>query len=121
MKPANEKIALHEFAKKFFGIKLQPYQRDMIKLITDGKTKRLKIIPYRPKASPKLRTSFDSLDKILEQGIGGDQFGTIYARLPKVRPTMMIIDDIEAPFRYPVDIPPIQHEKAIVAVKATLY
>lgn len=99
MYTANEKIALNEFDKKFFGMKPKPYQRDIIKLITDGKTKRLKIMPYRPKASPRLRTGFDSLDKILEQGIGIDDLGTIYGILPKVRPTMIIIDDPLSPYR----------------------
>lgn len=36
MKTANEKIALHEFAKKFFGIKMQPYQKNIIELIEKG-------------------------------------------------------------------------------------
>lgn len=118
----NEKIALDQFAEKFFGIKPKPYQRDMIKLIESGKTKRLKLVPPRPTASLKRKHLIEFIaDETIQAEI--KKFASDMVMMSTqvaFRPNLIIIDDIEAPFRYPVDIPLVQHEKAIAMVKATL-
>lgn|SRR3990172_1834379 len=101
-----EKIALDEFAKKFFGIKMQPYQKKIIELIEKGDKRSLRLNPtlvkIRPISSTKLHrrllTSILEIDEIMKDGITRDEFGTITAILPKHRP-MMIIDDPIAPHR----------------------
>lgn len=122
MKTANEKIALHEFAKKFFGIKPQPYQRDIIKLIESGKTKRLKLVPMRPTASLKHKHLIEFImdDEIQKQvKAHAADMSCMEARVyyPK---DFIIIDDPMAPYRIGLaNLPPLQHEHAIVAIKAT--
>lgn len=96
-----EKIALDEFAKKFFGIKPKPYQRDMIKLITDGKTKRLKIVPMRPTASLKRKHLIDfMIDEEIQKQVKehSADMSCMQARVyyPK---DFIIIDDPMAPYR----------------------
>lgn len=100
-----EKIALNEFAEKFFGIKPKQYQRDMIKLITDGKTKRLKFIPMRPTTSYKYTNLIDRLieenkDVCNESFLNAITKGQSFIKFnPNHRPMMVVIDDIEAPHR----------------------
>lgn len=120
MKTANEKIALHEFAKKFFGIKMQPYQRDIIKLIESGKTKRLKLVPMRPTASLKHKHLIDFImDEAIQDQVKAHSADMSFMRT-RVHPKgFIIIDDMEAPHRHAALNIKAQHECAIVAIKAT--
>lgn len=101
MKTANEKIALDEFAKKFFGLKPQPYQRDIIKLIESGKTKHLKLVPMRPTASLKHKHLIEFImDEAIQNQVKAHSadMSCMQARVyyPK---DFMIIDDPLAPHR----------------------
>lgn len=73
----NQPKDFNEFVKFLTGKKLQPYQREMIKLITDKKTKRLVIKKYPPK-----RDLFIGID------IAAKKDSTAF-----IRPKFMIIDD----------------------------
>lgn len=55
----------------------------------------------------------------MKAGITSDELGTIRAILPKTRPTYIIVDDMEAPYRHAALNIKAQHECAIVAIKAT--
>lgn len=121
MRTDNEKIALHEFAKKFFGIKPQPYQRDMIKLIESGKTKRLKLVPMRPTASLKHKHLIDFImDDEIQKQVKAYPADISFMQTRIRNPDFMIIDDPISPYIYGVNVPPIQHELAIIAIKATI-
>lgn len=85
--------------------KPQPYQKDIIKLITNGKIKKLQLIPMRPTSSPK---HTDFIKKLIEENkdVCNEAFlnaitsgGSIIEFNPKHRPMMMIIDDPYMPHR----------------------
>jgi hypothetical protein len=140
MRTTNEKIALHEFAEKFFGIKMQPYQKQIIELIEKGGKRSLRLKPtlvqIRPPSSIKLQQRLLSgqhmiyelmkdinVEELISNASEGSFLNAItYGQSiiefnPKHRPMMIVIDDPIAPYRH---IPPIQHEHAIVAIKATI-
>ena len=95
-----EKIILAEFAKKFLGAKPKPYQRDMIKLITDGKTKRLKIVPMRPTASLKRKHLIDIIMSEEIQKQVKEHSADMSCMQTRVYPKgFIIIDDPLAPYR----------------------
>lgn len=120
MKPTNEKISLDQFAKKFFGIKPQPYQRDMIKLIESGKTKRLKLVPLRPTSSLKHRDFFAELIEEHTKAYAEACSTGVGVISISCKPDFVILDDVMDVRRY--DVPPItvKHIPAIAMVKATL-
>lgn len=120
MKTANEKIALHEFAKKFFSINPQPYQRDIIKLIESGKTKRLKLVPMRPTASLKHKHLMDIImDEEIQKQVKAHSSDMSCMQSRVHHKGFIIIDDMEAPHRHAALDIKVQHEHAIVAIKAT--
>lgn len=122
MRTNKEKIALHEFAKKFFGIKMQPYQKQIIELIEKGGKKSLRLKPtlvqIRPPSSIKLLGRLISgvheinelmkdinMEELIsnaseESFLNAITYGqSIIEFNPNHRPMMMVIDDPIAPHR----------------------
>lgn len=120
MRTNKEKIALSQFGKEFFGIKTKPYQRDIIKLIESGKTKCLKLVPMRPTASLKHKHLIDIImDEAIQKQVKAHSSDISYMQTRIRNPDFIIIDDPISPYRYGANVPPIQHELAIIAIKAT--
>lgn len=97
-----EKIALSQFAEQCFNRKAMPYQKSIIKLIQSGKKYSLKIMPQREPSSIKHQDFFKKLleehaqlniDKLIMEGLLMQEVSI------SRKPTLLIIDDIEAPFR----------------------
>jgi len=110
-----EKIALSQFTEQCFNRKAMPYQKSIIKLIQSGKKYSLKIMPRREPSSIKHRDFLKKLleehaqlniDKLIIEGL------SMHVVSVSHKPTLLIIDDIEAPFRNKLGmqhIPPIQN------------
>lgn len=79
---------------------MKPYQRNIIKLITDGKTKRLKIVPYRTIPSLKHKHLIDFImDETIQAQVKTHSADISMMQVKVYRPNLIIIDDIEAPHR----------------------
>lgn len=111
---------MEPIAKKFFGIKPKPYQRDIIKLIESGKTKRLKLVPLRPTVSLKHKHLMDFImDEEIQKQVKAHSADMSLMQTRIGIPDFIIIDDMEAPYRHAALNIKVQHECAIAAIKAT--
>lgn len=105
MREEMKKIKLDEFAKKFLGIKMKPYQKQIIQMSKKGGKITLRM---RPCESPKLKmhkrhlleelyTSIDLNNEIRGkiETASSEAFltGTSLVEFNPHRPTMIIIDD----------------------------